>query len=140
MKEEMDRLLVYRNLLAAEDHCDEIIYGDKDMDTKYFVEGIKSETEVARDMIMPKEENKDFHCLVKHYAAAYEAAREVFKISKKDEDRIVMMMCHDILSACLERLWGHKLVTCDRCGAKEEDGSVGIQKEDSGSSTSTPDN
>ena len=135
MKEEMDRLMVYRNLLAAEDHCDEILFGDKNLDTKVFVEGIKNETEIVRDMVMPQEADKDFHCLVKHYSAAYEGAREIFKVTKSDDDRTLMMMTRDLLVNCLEKLWGHKLITCERCGAKEEDESNGIQTEGSGSSS-----
>lgn len=132
-KTEMDRLMVYQSLLAAENHCDEIIYGDVNFETKVFVEGIKNETEAARDMVMPEEADKDFHCLVKHYAAAYEGAREIFKVTKKLEDRTLMTMTHDLLVTCLEKLWGHKLINCERCGVKEEDATGGIQKEDSGS-------
>lgn len=130
MKEDMDRLMVYQNLLAAENHCDEIIYGDVDADTKAFVEGIKNETEIARDMVMPEEADKHFHCLVKHYSPAYEGAREIFKVTKKEKDRTLMMMTHDLLVTCLEKLWGHKITTCERCGVKEENETGRIQEED----------
>ena len=130
--EDLDRLMVYRNLLAAEDHLDEL-YGNADAKQTEFLDGIKEETELARDMIMPEEADKHFHCLVKHYAAAYEGAREVYKVTKSDSDKIVLNMTHDLLDACLEKLWGHKLINCERCGVKEEDATGGIQEEDSGS-------
>ena len=126
MKEDMDRLMVYRNLLAAEDHLDEL-YSKATVDECMFLDGIKNETEAARDMVMPKEINKEFHCLVKHYAAAYEGAREVYKVTKSTEDSAVVDMTRGLLNACLEKLWGRKLVTCERCGV--EDGTGDVQRE-----------
>lgn len=127
MKEDLDRLLAYRNFLAAEDHLDELLYSPESSEEQSFLTGIKNEIEFLRDDVMPKEINRDFHCVVKHLSTAYEACREVAKATHEDLDINRANACRGILISVLERLWGRKIITCERCHLHG-----GIQEESSG--------
>lgn len=129
MSEDLDRLLAYRNFLAAEDHLDELLGGVHSIEEESFLTGIKNEVEYLRDDIMPKEVNKDFHCVVKHIATAYEACREVAKATHEDLDIERAKAVRSLLVTLLEKLWDRKIVTCERCMNYEP---RGIQTEDSG--------
>lgn len=133
MKEDLDRLLAYRNFLAAEDHLDELLYSPASSEEESFLTGLKNEIEFLRDDVMPKEDNKEFHCIVKHLSVAYEACREVAKATHHELDINRANACRGLLTTVLERLWGRKVVTCERCGVK--DGPRAIQDEDTGDST-----
>ena len=126
MNEDLDRLLAYRNFLAAEDHLDELLCSPASMEDKNFLTGIKNEVEYLRDDVMPKETNKDYHCVVKHLSAAYEACREVAKATHDELDINRANACRGLLTTVLERLWGRKIITCERC----KDGRV--QEESTG--------
>lgn len=117
---DMDRVLIYKNLLAAEDHLKELIDGAEGYEEKILLEGDLDSTIWLRDRVMPKEVNPKHHCLVKHYAAAYEAACEVWKVTKSDSDYSNMMLLRALLNAHLEQLWGRKLINCKRCGVKDD--------------------
>lgn len=136
MNEDLDRLLAYRNFLAAEDHLDELLYSPSTSEEKAFLQGIKNEIVYMRDDVMPAEVNKEYHCLVKHLATAYEACREVAKATQSDLDVYRAEGAQKILLRCLERLWGRKVITCERCG-KEDSESRGIQEESLGDIAST---
>lgn len=137
MNEDLDRLLAYRNFLAAEDHLDELLYGPKTIEEEAFLTGLKNEIEYLRDDVMPKEVDKNFHCVVKHLSLAYEACREVAKATHEDLDINRANACREILITVLEKLWGRKIVTCERCGVKEENGTGGIQEENTRSFVDT---
>lgn len=130
MKEDLDRLLAYRNFLAAEDHLDELLYSPESSEEQSFLTGIKNEIEYLRDDVMPKEVNQDFHCVVKHLSTAYEACREVAKATHETIDIDRANACRGLLNTVLERLWGRKIITCERCklhgennGRIQEEGS-----------------
>ena len=129
MKEDLDRLLAYRNFLAAEDHLDELLYSPASSEEQSFLTGLKNEIEYLRDDVMPKEVNKDFHCVVKHLSTAYEACREVAKATHDELDINRANACRGLLNTVLEKLWGRKITTCERC----KDGR--IQEESSRDST-----
>lgn len=120
MNESMDRLLAYRNFLAAEDHLDELLYSPHNQEEQIFLDGVKEEIEQLRSVIMPEEVNKEYHCLVKHVATAYEACREVHKASELVDDLEIAKRTQTLLYELLEHLWGRKIVNCERCGVKEE--------------------
>lgn len=125
MNEDLDRLLAYRNFLAAEDHLDELIGGAHTSEEEAFLTGVKNEIEYLRDDIMPREVNKDFHCVVKHVATAYEACREVAKATHEELDITRAKAVRELLVALLEKLWGRKVIICERCkdGRLQEEGS-----------------
>lgn len=129
MKEDLDRLLAYRNFLAAEDHLDELLYSPATSEEQAFLTGLKNEIEYMRDDVMPREVNKDFHCIVKHLSIAYEACREVAKATHDELDINRANACRGLLNTVLEKLWGRKIITCERC----KDGR--IQEESEGDST-----
>ncbi len=125
MKEDLDRLLAYRNFLAAEDHLDELLYSPATSEEQSFLTGLKNEIEYMRDDVMPREVNKDFHCIVKHLSIAYEACREVAKATHDELDINRANACRGLLNTVLEKLWGRKITTCERCkdGRIQEEGS-----------------
>lgn len=123
MNEDLDRLLAYRNFLAAEDHLDELLYSPSSSEELSFLTGLKNEIEYLRDDIMPKEVDKEFHCVVKHLSVAYEACREVAKVTHDELDINRANACRGLLITVLEKLWGRKVNKCERC----KDG--GIQEE-----------
>ena len=133
MNEDLDRLLAYRNYLAAEDHLDELLSGVHTLEEERFLEGVKNEIEYLRDDVMPKEVNKDFHCVVKHVATAYEACREVAKATHDELDINRARATRDLLITLLEKLWDRKVITCERC----KDATRGIQTEGSGDTPET---
>lgn len=135
MNEDLDRLLAYRNFLAAEDHLDELIGGIHSQEEGNFLMGIKNEIEFLRDDVMPKEVNKDYHCVVKHVATAYEACREVAKATHNELDINRARATRDLLIGLLERLWGRRIITCERC----KDAARRVQAESAGDSTKTTD-
>lgn len=114
MNEDLDRLLAYRNFLAAEDHLDELIGGIHSQEEGNFLMGIKNEIEFLRDDVMPKEVDKDYHCVVKHVATAYEACREVAKATHDELDINRARATRDLLIGLLEKLWGRRIITCER--------------------------
>lgn len=126
MNEDLDRLLAYRNFLAAEDHLDELLYSPASSEEQSFLTGLKNEIEYLRDDVMPKETNKDYHCVVKHLSTAYEACREVAKATHDELDINRANACRGLLNTVLEKLWGRKIITCERC----KDGR--IQEESAG--------
>lgn len=131
MNEDLDRLLAYRNFLAAEDHLDELLYSPATSEEQAFLTGLKNEIEYLRDDVMPKEVNKDFHCVVKHLSTAYEACREVAKATHDELDINRANACRGLLNTVLEKLWGRKITICERC----KDGR--IQEEGAGDSAET---
>ena len=135
MNEDLDRLLAYRNFLAAEDHLDELIGGIHSQEEGNFLMGIKNEIEFLRDDVMPKEVNKDYHCVVKHVATAYEACREVAKATHNELDINRARATRDLLIGLLERLWGRRIITCERC----KDAARRVQAESAGDSAETTD-
>ena len=136
MKEGMDRSLAYRNLLAMEDHLDELLYSSLGPSEYDFLEGVKREVEDLRDGVMPKEVDPRYHCLVKHCETAYEALREVSKVTHDMNDVANEKRAQMLLYELLERLWGRRLITCERCGAN---GHNIIQEEIGGSDASSSD-
>lgn len=118
MNESLDRLLAYRNFLAAEDHLEELYYDAASEDEQKFLEGIKNEVEYLRDDVMPAEVDKKYHCLVKHIATAYEACREVSKATHDELDLQRTKATQSLLRQLLERLWDRKVITCERCGVE----------------------
>lgn len=130
-KTAMDRLLAYRNLLCAEDHIDEI-RSSADADELQKLEAYKRIIEHTRSVIMPPELDKRYHCVVKHLATAYEAMREVYKVSSDELDDAHAIIIRDILMECLERLWGYKPITCERCGNEGETNEHTNQNEQDG--------
>lgn len=135
MNEDLDRLLAYRNFLAAEDHLDELIGGIHSKEEGSFLMGIKNEIEYLRDDVMPKEVNKDYHCVVKHVATAYEACREVAKATHDELDINRARATRELLIGLLERLWGRRIITCERC----KDAARRVQAESAGDSAETTD-
>lgn len=120
MQADEDRLLAYRNLLCAEDHLHELISDAEDSESVFALKGMLAQIENIRDEVMPTEADSRYHCLAKHLSLAYEAMREVVKTASRDDS----MKPHDIynrnmlgllLHECLEKLWGRKIIKCERC-------------------------
>lgn len=132
MKEDLDRLLAYRNFLAAEDHLDELLYSPASSEELTFLTGLKNEIEYLRDDVMPTEVNKDYHCVVKHLSVAYEACREVAKATHDDLDINRANACRGLLNTVLEKLWGREITKCERCKLHG-----GIQEESAGDTAET---
>ena len=104
MNEDLDRLLAYRNFLAAEDHLDELLYSPASSEEQTFLTGLKNEIEYLRDDVMPKETDKNYHCVVKHLSTAYEACREVAKATHDELDINRANACRGLLNTVLEKL------------------------------------
>lgn len=115
MNEDLDRLLAYRNFLAAEDHIDELLYSPSSSEEQALLTGLKNEIEYLRDGVMPKETDKNYHCVVKHLSTAYEACREVAKATHNELDINRANACRGLLNAVLEKLWGREITKCERC-------------------------
>lgn len=137
MDETMDRYLCYRNLLACEDHILENLMAPESSEEAAYLRGMLNEVRYLRDDIIPKEVNKKYHCIVKHLSLAYEAASEVAKATQDDLDESRAEALRSLLYGALEKCLGRKMIICERCGVKEDNG--GLQKESSGSATSTAD-
>lgn len=112
---DMDAVLAYRNLLAAEDHLDELIFRATSSEEKFILRAMLADTVNLRDEIMPAEADSTKHCLVKHYAIAYEAIRERWKDLLTDELYWAKRHAYDLLVNALEMLWGRSIITCERC-------------------------
>lgn len=129
MDETMDRYLCYRNLLALEDHILELLMSPEDSEERELLLGFLNEVRYNRDDVLPDEKNKKYHCVVKHLSTAYEAALEVAKATQEDIDfcraEVLRSMLYDAISKCLDR----KVIVCERCGVKEENGTRGVQTE-----------
>lgn len=134
MNSDMDRLLAYRNYLAAEDHLDELINKAESSDEKIALRILKAEVIICRDRIMPEEKDSRYHCLVKHLATAYEACREVCKAENTADNNAVMSLTYEALIDALQRLWGRDIEICERC-KKDESGRV--QEESSADAPAT---
>ena len=134
MNSDLDKVLAYRNFLAAEDHLDEIMSNPESSEERAFCTMLKGSIINLRDRIMPAEKNPQFHCVVKHLATAYEACREVAKQDDSAEADENSRLAYELLVYALEKLWDREVITCERC---KKDGR--IQTEDGSSSTSTID-
>lgn len=134
----MDRLLIYRNLLAAEDHLDEMRLASTSNEELDWFQFEKQGLENIRDQVMPEEADSRFHCYVKHLSVAYEAAREVAKATHSDSDLELAEMIRYYLRRALEKLWDAEVEVCGRCKGDLDEQSR-VQTEDRGSSSSTID-
>lgn len=122
-EETVDRLLMYRNLLCAEDHLDEMIAMARTADESSWFKDLKTVIENIRSDVGFVEEDKRYHCLTKHLSVAYEAAREVAKATHSESDfaRAELLRLYMLFS--LERLLGAKVNNCSRCGMTGEEQS-----------------
>lgn len=68
-KETMDRLLVYRNLLAAEDHLEEMLGTATTRDELDWMENLLKAIQGFRSAyVQSYEKDERYHCLLKHLA------------------------------------------------------------------------
>lgn len=118
--ETMDRLLAYRNLLCAEDHLDEIMDSATSSDELQDLKNLKIAIEGVRSTVGFKEVEPRYHCLTKHLAVAYEAAREVAKASHSESDFETAGLLRSYLKWSLEHLIGAKIENCGRCKEEHE--------------------
>lgn len=119
-KETMDRMLVYRNLLCAEDHLDEIFDAARSSDELEMLKNWKIAIEGVRSSLGFKEVDHRYHCLTKHLALAYEAAREVAKATHSESDFETANLLRSYLTMSLERLLCAKIENCARCKEEHE--------------------
>lgn len=119
MNSDMDALLTYRNLLAAEDHLDELSSRATSRAERDEIDDMLSAVINIRDMAMPAEANADWHCTVKHLSTAYEGARERWKATRSDNDYNVKHATYELLIRALENLWQRKVNKCERCNHGE---------------------
>jgi hypothetical protein len=119
-KETMDRMLVYRNLLCAEDHLDEIFDAARSSDELEMLKNWKIAIEGVRSSLGFKEVDHRYHCLTKHLALAYEAAREVAKATHSESDFETASLLRSYLTMSLERLLCAKIENCARCKEEHE--------------------
>lgn len=118
--ETMDRLLVYRNLLCAEDHIDEIMDSVTSSNELQELKNYKTAIEGVRSNLGFIEEDSRYHCLTKHLAIAYEAAREVAKATHSESDLETATVLRSYLKWSLEKLIGAPIKNCGRCKEKHE--------------------
>lgn len=118
--ETMDRLLIYRNLLCAEDHIDEITDSATSSTELLELKNRKVALENIRSNLGFVEEEPRYHCLTKHLAVAYEAAREVAKATKSESDLETANLLRSFLKWSLEKLIGAPIENCGRCKEKED--------------------
>lgn len=118
--ETMDRLLVYRNLLCAEDHIDEIMDSATSQAELQDLKNYKLAIEGVRSSLGFVEEEPRYHCLTKHLAVAYEAAREVAKATHSESDLETANLLRSYLRWSLEKLIGAPIENCGRCKEKHE--------------------
>ena len=133
MNPDMDRLLVYRNLLAAIDHLEEINNRGGTGHEVYKAQSLRAGCIFLQDRVMPEEKNPNFHCVVKHLATAYEGAREVAKATRTPDDEANAGLIYDLLVDALGELWGRKVTLCERC----HDGQENLLNEGSGDTEPT---
>ena len=117
--ETMDRLLIYRNLLCAEDHIDEITDSATSSTELLELKNRKVALENIRSNLGFVEEEPRYHCLTKHLAVAYEAAREVAKATKSESDLETANLLRSFLKWSLEKLIGAPIENCGRCKENE---------------------
>lgn len=129
MNSDMDKLLAYRNFLAAEDHLDELINKAENSDEKFKFEMLQVTVEALRSHVMPPEVDPRLHCVVKHLSVAYEACREINKAERTEQHGNLQSICYEALTDALELLWGRKINVCERCTY----GTGRVQEEDTGS-------
>lgn len=120
---DMDAVLAYRNYLAAEDHLDELIVRATTSQERIALEAMLDLTIELRDEIMPAEADPTKHCLVKHYAAGYEAVRERWKALRTEELYWAKKHAYDLLIDALEMLWDRTIITCERCNYDKRNSS-----------------
>lgn len=132
--ETMDRLLVYRNLLCAEDHIDEIMDSATSSTELQDLKNYKLAIEGVRSSLGFIEEEPRYHCLTKHLAVAYEAAREVAKATHSESDRETANLLRSYLKWSLEHLIGAPIENCGRCKEKHEQRVENKQDADGGES------
>lgn len=118
--ETMDRLLVYRNLLCAEDHIDEILDSARSSDELQDLKNYKLAIEGVRSTLGFVEVDSRYHCLTKHLAVAYEAAREVAKATHSESDRETANLLRSYSRWSLEKLIGAPIENCGRCKEQHE--------------------
>lgn len=135
----MDRVFVYKHLLATEDHIEENLEAPMSIDEENFLEGLLAYVRYLRDEIMPEEVNPRYHCIAKHLSAVAMGLSEIAKATEDNLDMAHSETARSTLVEVLEKLWGRKIYTCERCGVKEADEPDGIQTEDRGSVTETID-
>lgn len=112
---DMDAVMSYRHYLAAEDHLDELIFRATTSQEKAALKAMQDDVIYLRDHIMPPEADPLKHCLVKHFAAGYEGARERWKDIQDEETYYNKKIAYDLLIDALEMLWERKIITCERC-------------------------
>lgn len=132
--ETMDRLLMYRNLLCAEDHIDEIMDSATSSDELKLLKNWKVALEGIRSNIGFIEEEPRYHCLTKHLAVAYEAAREVAKATHSESDFERANLLRSYLRWSLEKLIGAPIENCGRCKEKHEQRNENEQTASGGAS------
>lgn len=120
--ETMDRLLIYRNLLCAEDHIDEITDSATTSDELKSLKDYKLAIEGVRSTLGFVEVDSRYHCLTKHLAVAYEAAREVAKTTHSERDYEIASLLRSYLKWSLEHLIGAEIENCGRCKGEERKG------------------
>lgn len=130
-KETMDRMLAYRNILCAEDHLDELILAATNLKELEELSNYKVALEGVRSKIGFAEEDERFHCLNKHLAVAYEAAREVAKETRSSEDKELASLLGSYSKWALEKLIGSHIEFCGRC--KKELNGIGTKTATRGS-------
>lgn len=118
--ETMDRLLIYRNLLCAEDHIDEIMDSATSSDEFQLLKNWKVALEGIRSDVGFIEVEPRYHCLTKHLAVAYEAAREVAKATHSESDFERANLLRSYLRWSLEKLIDARIENCGRCKEKHE--------------------
>jgi hypothetical protein len=129
--ETMDRVLIYRNLLCAEDHIDEVSDSVASMQELEYLKDMKRAIESIRSTLGFDEVDSRYHCLTKHLAVAYEAAREVAKVTHNESDFERAALLRNYLKISLEHLLMKKIVNCGRCKEKYEQHNTSTQ-DDSG--------
>lgn len=129
--ETMDRVLIYRNLLCAEDHIDEVSDSVTSMQELEYLKDMKLAIESVRSTLGFDEVDRRYHCLTKHLAVAYEAAREVAKVTHNESDFERAALLRNYLRISLEHLLMKKIVNCGRCKEKYEQHNTSTQ-DDSG--------
>lgn len=119
-KDIMDRMMVYRNLLAAEDHLRELLNAADDYETTSYVHDTLHSIQNIRSNINFPEVNTKYHCLNKHLAAAAEAAAEVAKFTNDAWDNEVARLLAAHSRKVLEKLIDKEIETCGRCKTDTE--------------------
>lgn len=122
LRAEMDLVLAYKNLLAAEDHLREIMQGGIQSKDFEFFDDLLKRLEDLRSSIMPQEVDPRFHCITKHLCSASIALDEVAKNYHGKGDSVSEAKYalysergRRLLNDVLGQLWGHDIENCGRC-------------------------